>query len=148
MRLLFWSYVATWPNLGEGAVPVGSKAEYVSVAEGVSVVAASQTSFKLVLVSGCCPPKMTICWLMGSNTVECANRATGPSWDHVGAPTAITVRVANPVRDPELAVMVVDPSPVLEATPFVPVALLMVATAAFDEFHVTELVKSCVLPSV
>ena len=34
------------------------------------------------------------------------------------------------------------------ANPFVPAALLIVATAVLDETHVTDVVKSCRVPSV
>ena len=61
---------------------------------------------------------------------------------------AITVRFADPVICPALAMIAAVPRPVPDATPCVPRELLTVATAGFEELHVTELVKSCVLPSV
>jgi hypothetical protein len=57
---------------------------------------------------------------------------------------AVTVKVVEPVTDPELACMLVLPVPTVLARP----ALLIVATVAFDELHVTELLRSCVLPSL
>ena len=55
---------------------------------------------------------------------------------------AVTVSEAVPLTDPEDAVMVTAPEPVLVARP----AALMEATFRFDEDHVTE-VSCCVLPS-
>jgi hypothetical protein len=43
--------------------------------------------------------------------------------------------------------MLVLPMATPVANPWVPAVLLMVATAAFDEFHVATLVRSCVEPS-
>jgi hypothetical protein len=55
---------------------------------------------------------------------------------------ATTVSVAIPKIFPEEAVIVVAPAPTEVAMPFVPVALLMVATEVFDELQVTEAVRS------
>jgi hypothetical protein len=60
----------------------------------------------------------------------------------------ITVRFADPVMLATLASIPAVPRPVPDATPCEPSVLLMLATAEFDELHVTEVVKSCVLPSV
>ena len=49
---------------------------------------------------------------------------------------AVTVRIVEPVIDPDVAVMVVAPGATLEARP----ELLMVDTLAAEEFQVTELV--------
>ena len=62
--------------------------------------------------------------------------------------TALTVSVVEPVTDPSVAVMVVCPLPTLVASPLVPEALLMVATAGELEDHATVVVMFCVLPSV
>ena len=59
----------------------------------------------------------------------------------VGAPT---VRVVEPVIEPEAARIAVAPCAALVARP----VLLIVATLIADEPHVAEAVKSCVLPSV
>ncbi len=55
-----------------------------------------------------------------------------------------TVRVVEPLTEPDVAVIVVLPCATLVASP----ELLMVATAAVDELHVTVFVRFCVLPSV
>ena len=62
--------------------------------------------------------------------------------------TAPTVSVVEPVIDPSVAVMVVCPVPTLVASPFVPAALLIVATAKVLDVQVTVPVMFCVLPSV
>jgi len=49
---------------------------------------------------------------------------------------------------PVVAVIVAVPSPALVASPLLPTALLMTATSAFDDAHVTTVVRFCVLPSV
>jgi hypothetical protein len=61
---------------------------------------------------------------------------------------AFTVSVVEPVTDPSVAVIVVCPLPTLVASPLVPAALLMVATAGELEDHATVVVIFCVLPSV
>ena len=61
----------------------------------------------------------------------------------VGA-AAKNVMVAEPNIEPELAVMVELPGPAPDAWPL----LVTLATAAFDEVHVAEPVRSCVLPSL
>jgi hypothetical protein len=48
------------------------------------------------------------------------------------------VRVAEPFTEPDVAVIVVVPAATLVAKPAVPVELLMVAAAAFDEPHCTD----------
>lgn len=62
--------------------------------------------------------------------------------------TTPTVSVVEPVIDPSVAVMVVCPVPTLVASPFIPAALLIVATAKVFDVHVTVPVMFCVLPSV
>src|SRR5947199_10855308 len=68
----------------------------------------------------------------------------------VGAPPppAVTVRTVEPETDPEVALIVVEPVPTAVARPWLPVVLLMVATAVTDEAQVTEVVRSRVLPSL
>jgi hypothetical protein len=60
---------------------------------------------------------------------------------------ALTVRLAVPDTEPESAVMVVVPAPVLVAKPALPAELLMVATFAAKELQCTVVVTSCVVPS-
>jgi hypothetical protein len=56
----------------------------------------------------------------------------------------VTVIVVEPVIEPELAVIVAVPTPVLVARPLE----VMLATDVRDELQVTVLVRSCVLPSL
>lgn len=58
-----------------------------------------------------------------------------------------TVSVVVAEMPPEAAVIVLDPAVSPDARPFEPDALLMPATAVFDEPHVTEVVTFCVEPS-
>lgn len=60
----------------------------------------------------------------------------------------VTVRLPDPVTVPDLARMTVLPLPVLVAIPLLPGVLLTVATPGTDELQWTELVTSCVEPSV
>jgi hypothetical protein len=59
----------------------------------------------------------------------------------VGCPT---VSVAAEVIEPDVAVMIALPTPAPEATP----VLAMPAIVGEDEVQVTELVRTCVLPSL
>lgn len=56
----------------------------------------------------------------------------------------VTVRVVDPVTAPELAAIVVVPTPVLVASP----PLEIVATPGEEELQLTALVRYCVLPSL
>src|SRR5438105_270273 len=56
-----------------------------------------------------------------------------------------TISVVEPLIEPEVAVIVVVPAPALVASPCVPEALLIVATAVTDELHSTVVVMFCVL---
>ena len=58
-----------------------------------------------------------------------------------------TARVAAPLNDPRVALMIVFPTPTVVATPSLPAAVLTVATSARDEAHCTEVLMSRVLPS-
>jgi hypothetical protein len=60
----------------------------------------------------------------------------------------LTVRVVDPVTDPLVAETFAVPVSMLVATPCVPAALLIVATAGVSELHTTVPVMFCVLPSV
>jgi hypothetical protein len=55
-----------------------------------------------------------------------------------------TFKLVLPATEPCVAVMVVFPPAIADANP----ELLMVATAVFDDDHVTWLVMVCVLPSL
>jgi hypothetical protein len=59
----------------------------------------------------------------------------------------VTVRVVDPERPPDVAVMVVEPAFTEVASPMDPDAMLMVATEAADELQVADVVRSCVVPS-
>jgi hypothetical protein len=60
---------------------------------------------------------------------------------------ALTVRVADPLTEPDVAVIVDVPAPTLVASPWLPAALLIVATFGVPEVQVTEVVMFWVLPS-
>ena len=61
---------------------------------------------------------------------------------------AVTVRDVEPDTPPNIAVMIVDPTPAEVARPWEPDALLIEATEVFDEVQVTAAVTSCVELSV
>ncbi len=61
---------------------------------------------------------------------------------------ALTVIVVVAPIVPNVAVIVVLPVPTLVASPLLPAVLLIVATVAVADAHVTVPVMSCVLPSV
>jgi hypothetical protein len=58
----------------------------------------------------------------------------------------MTVSVAEPLTEPKLAVIVVAPWPVLVAKPWLPAALLIAATAVFEELQVSDVVRSEMVP--
>ncbi len=60
----------------------------------------------------------------------------------------VTVRVVVPETFPDVAVIVVVPTPADVASPFEPVVLLIVETRAFVEFQVTSDVIFCCDPFV
>ena len=59
-------------------------------------------------------------------------------------PLPVTVTVAVPEMLPDVAVIVVEPPAKAVANPLDPAALLILATDAVDEFHVTDVVRFCV----
>ena len=60
----------------------------------------------------------------------------------------VTVRVVTPLTAFEVATTSVEPAAIPAACPFVPAALLMVATPMLDELQVTVPVRSLVLLSL
>src|SRR5580704_6885303 len=67
----------------------------------------------------------------------------------MAASTAVvTVRFADPLISPEVAVITVVPLPTPVASPLAPGVLLIVATAGSEEVHCTELVTFCWDPSL
>ena len=60
----------------------------------------------------------------------------------------VTVITVLPLTEAEVAVMVVAPCPVPLARPCVPTALLIVAMLVDDELQTTDVLRSCVLPSL
>ncbi len=56
----------------------------------------------------------------------------------------VTVRVVLPETAPDVAVIVTDPAARDVARPLEPAALLIAAIAVFDEFQVTDAVRSWV----
>jgi hypothetical protein len=59
----------------------------------------------------------------------------------------VTVRVVEPDMLPDVAVIAVEPVAIEVANPLEPDVLLIAATAAVDEFHITVVVRSCVVSS-
>ena len=59
----------------------------------------------------------------------------------------VTVRVAAPLTEPEVAVIADVPGATLLERPWLPLELLIVATAGVPEAQVTELVMVPVVPS-
>ena len=59
-------------------------------------------------------------------------------------PEAVTVKLVEPLIEPELAWMTVVPAAMPVAKP----VLVIVATDGTLEVHVAELVRSCLLPSL
>lgn len=59
-----------------------------------------------------------------------------------------TFSVVEPETEPEVAVIVALPWAMLVARPWVPEALLMVATAVFEELQLAEVVRFWVEPSL
>jgi len=59
----------------------------------------------------------------------------------------VTVRVVDPATPPTAAVIVVVPAAIDVALPLEPAALLMEATALFEEVQLADCVKSWVLAS-
>jgi len=59
-----------------------------------------------------------------------------------------TVRMVESAIEPEVAAIVVQPEAMLLARPWLPDTLLMAATLVAEELQLTEVVKSCVLPSL
>lgn len=60
----------------------------------------------------------------------------------------VTVKVVEPLIDPEVALIVLCPVVTLVACPTLGAVLLIVATAGAELLQVTELVRLRVLPSV
>jgi hypothetical protein len=59
----------------------------------------------------------------------------------------VTVNVVEPEMPPDVAVIVVEPAAAEVANPLEPAVLLIAATAAVDVFHITVVVRSCVVLS-
>ena len=68
-------------------------------------------------------------------------------WSQTPVGGSVTVSVVDPVLLPDDAVMVQEPTATAVAFPLVPAALLIVATAVFDELQVADVVRFCVEPS-
>jgi hypothetical protein len=61
---------------------------------------------------------------------------------------AVTVRMVDPLIEPDVAVIVAVPCPTVAANPVVAPILLIVAVVGVSEVHCTVEVRFCVLPSV
>jgi hypothetical protein len=77
---------------------------------------------------------LTILGLVGVSTIE-------------ARVAEVTVRVVDPDMLPDVAVIVVEPVSTEVVKPLEPDVLLMVATNSADEYHVTDVVISCVVLS-
>jgi hypothetical protein len=97
-----------------------------------------------VLLSEKCPIAVN-CLVKMPEAVEIVKVAGVTSID--SSTTGVTVSVVDPVMLPDVAVIVVEPTATVVASPLEPVRLLMVAILVFDEFHVTVEVRSCVVVS-
>lgn len=76
--------------------------------------------------------------MLGSDGVTAMDTSVG----------CVTVRVVEPVMLPNVAEIVVVPADAAVASPIEPDALLIVATVAADELHVTDAVRSFEVLSV
>jgi len=84
-------------------------------------------------------------WLI----VPPAESSVAPApWTKAIGALAVTLRSVEPVVEPEVAVMVVEPAAIPVASPLLPAVLLIVATPVADELQVTDVVRFCVLPSL
>src|SRR5688572_2366329 len=83
-------------------------------------------------------PVAVNCWVLPSGS----EGLTGVTASEVST-AAVTVNEVDPAMlvAGSVAVIVVTPDPVVVARPCVPAALLMVATTALEELHVTTLVR-------
>ena len=87
-------------------------------------------SLKSPVAVNCCVAPLAIEALAGVTVIETSS--------------AVTVRVVEPLIDPKVALIVAPPV----ATPVARPPLVIVATEVFEELHVTELVRFCVLESL
>ena len=95
-----------------------------------------------LLVRSCVPPSLYVpiavnCWF-----VPFAIEAVAGVTDNDVSTGAVTVNVAEPLIDPELAVIVVAPRVAPVASPLP----LTVAVVVDEEVHVAVLVRFCVVP--
>lgn len=101
-----------------------------------------------VLVRSCVVPSEYVPNAVNCCFVPSATEALPGDTVSETSAAGVTVRVLEPVTDPEVAVIAVCPVPTLVARPPVTGALLTVATVVTLEFHVAVPVMSCVVPSV
>lgn len=101
-----------------------------------------------VLVRSCVVPSEYVPNAVNCCFVPSATEALPGDTVSETSAAGVTVRVLEPVADPEVAVIAVCPVPTLVARPPVTGALLTVATVVTLEFHVAVPVMSCVVPSV
>ena len=115
------------------------------VARPPEVMVATETGAELQateLVTFCVLPSLKVpvavnCWLP-----PLAIEALDGLIDSDVRTAEVTVNAADPLIVPDDAVIVADPGAIAEARP----PLLTVATAVFDDAHVTEEVRFCVEP--
>src|ERR1039458_4791067 len=96
--------------------------------------------------------ELKVCWLPSLMVaIACSWLLLPRGRDNVAGTTftatatgGVTVRLAFPVIDPEVALIVAAPTTLARAEP----AALTLAVAGPDEIHVADCVRFCVLPSV
>ena len=101
----------------------------------VAVKSLVEPSVKVPVATNCCIVPRAIVGLVGVIAMDTSA-------------AEVTVIVVEPCTDPEVAVILAVPVCWLLANPWLPLALLMVATEVASELHSTVSVTFCVLPSV
>jgi len=101
-----------------------------------------------VLVRSCLLPSVNVPVTVNGCVVPSAMEGLAGVIARDTSTAVVTVRVVEPVTDPDVALMVVVPCPRLLANPWLAESLLIVATAEASELHCDVLVMFCVLPSL
>ncbi len=96
-----------------------------------------------VAVRSCCDPSVKIPVAVNCTDIPSGTEELAGVMAIEFSAGALTVRSVDPLTDPEVAVIVVDPCDALEAKP----EMLMGATVAGEEVQVAVAVKSAVVPS-
>jgi hypothetical protein len=88
-------------------------------------------------------PVAVNCWVVPTTIAGFCGRMPSET-----SAAVCTVNVVDALTAPSVAEIVVIPVPELVASPWVPLLLLIVATVATEEAHITALVMFCELPSL